>query len=225
MAEVINWRNRRFYTSILEDMFRMRYRVVVTEWGWKIPDAQDDRDVDQFDTDSTVYFVELDAARRRILACARLNPTTQPHMMTGLFADACDLQVIPQSPTCWECSRFVVDRNAFRDRDEERETRRRVGVGITEYCLSQGISQLSWFTHQAFYNEALKIWDTVPLGRPKYYPDDNAVYIPAVSEIDAQSLARQRRRLVDHSAEVTFELSPLTPALPIDPNNNGLMQC
>jgi acyl-homoserine lactone synthase len=209
MADIITPANRAYYADLLDDMHRMRYRVVVKEWGWDIPGIAQGYDKDDFDGPDTVYIVETDPDRRRVLACARLNPTEAPHMMTELFSGVCDLQDIPRGANVWECSRFVVDRRAFTDRNLETQTRRRLGVGITEFCLSAGIDRLSWFTHQAFYNLILIVWETSPLGLPKTW-SDGQVYIPAVSTIDRDALARQRARLEQADQAVTFTYLPIS---------------
>ncbi|MEM6625109.1 MAG: acyl-homoserine-lactone synthase [Pseudomonadota bacterium] len=111
MIEIVTPGNRRCYAPLIEDMYRMRYDVVVKKWGWRVPGATPGRDKDQFDTDETVYILHLDEGRRKVLGCCRLNPTTGPTMLSDLFEDACDLQAVPRDRTIWEASRFVVSRD------------------------------------------------------------------------------------------------------------------
>jgi acyl-homoserine lactone synthase len=210
VVEVVTAANRSMYRDLLDDMHAMRYRVVVEKWGWKLPDVTPGYDKDAFDTDDTVYLLETDPARTHVWGCARLNPTTKPHLMSEVFADACDLTDVPVSDTIWECSRFVIDRAALPTPEDDAHTRQSVGIGITEFCLSSGITHLSWLTNQAFYNLALSVWDTRPLGLPKHYPDDDAIYIPALSVIDEKALARQRARLLKRRDDVTFVHMPLS---------------
>jgi N-acyl-L-homoserine lactone synthetase len=210
MVDLITPDNRHMYPDLLEDMFAMRYRVVVTKWGWNIPGLVGTYDKDQFDTDDSVYLIETDTLRTRVTGCVRLNPTTKPHMMSELFAPYCDLSAPLTGPNIWECSRYVVDRDALESRDMDLPTRRRLSIGVTEFCLSQGISQLCWYTNQAVYNLILRIWETTPLGLPATYGNTEDVYIPALSKIDEAALARQLAWLDDNAPPVTYAYVPVS---------------
>jgi acyl-homoserine lactone synthase len=210
MVEIVTFANRAFYADLLEDMYAMRYRVAVDKWGWKIPDIQVGYDKDQFDTENTVYLIEPDAERRHVIGCARLNPTTAPHLMSEVFADACDLSGLAIGEDIWECSRFITDRAALARSELDIHTRQSVAIGITEFCLQSGIKKLTWLTNQAFYNKAISVWDTRPLGLPRYYPDDDATYIAAVSDIDEKALKRQRDRLKNVRDHITYAYMPVS---------------
>lgn len=210
MVDLITPDNRHIYRDLLNDMFEMRYRVVVEKWGWQIPGIRSGYDKDQFDTDQTVYLIETDPMRTRVTGCVRLNPTTGPHMMSELFGDYCDLSPAVSGANIWECSRYVVDRNALASRDLDLPTRRRLSIGVTEFCLSQGISQLCWYTNQAVYNLILRIWETTPLGLPAAYGDTEEVYIPALSKIDEAALAKQLAWLDDVAEPVTYAYVPVS---------------
>jgi N-acyl-L-homoserine lactone synthetase len=209
MVDLITPDNRHMYRDLLDDMFEMRYRVVVQKWGWDIPGIRSGYDKDQFDGDQTVYLIETNPARSRVTGCVRLNPTTCTHMMSDLFAPYCDLVAPSQGPHIWECSRYVVDRDALESRDQDLPTRRRLSIGVTEFCLSEGISQLCWYTNQAVYNLILRIWETTPLGLPAAYGNTEDIYIPALSTINEAALGRQMAWLDDHEAPVTYAYVPV----------------
>ena len=82
------------HQDLLDAMYRMRYRVVVGEWGWDIPGIQPGYDKDQFDTDATVYVI-VRTSDGDVVGTSRLNPTTRPHMLSDLFADYCNLKPYP----------------------------------------------------------------------------------------------------------------------------------
>jgi N-acyl-L-homoserine lactone synthetase len=212
MVDVVTFANRHIYSDLLDDMFRMRHRIVVEKWGWKIPNCQPGYDKDQFDTDETVYLIETDELRQRVVGCVRLNPTNGPHMMSELFAQHCNLKPVLRGPNVWECSRYVIDRYALKSRDLDLPTRRRLSIAVTEFCLSAGIDQLSWFTSQTMYNLILRIWDTRPLGLPQYFEDDDEVYIPAACTVDAAALVRQLSWFEDKAPPVTYAYLPLSAA-------------
>ncbi|MFN3313122.1 MAG: acyl-homoserine-lactone synthase [Hyphomonas sp.] len=189
MFTIILPEQRRAQAALIGEMHRLRYRIVVEQWGWDIPGVRPGYDKDQFDTGDTVYVVVAGEAGR-VLASARLNPTTRPHMMSELFAAYCDLQPYPVGADVWECSRFVIDTEGAADRLEAFRLRAWLGIGITTWCLDQGIGRLSWLTHQKFYNHVSGLFRTEPLGLPQCEGDDWA-WIAAVSEVDLPALDRQ----------------------------------
>ncbi|KJS25289.1 MAG: hypothetical protein VR75_11655 [Hyphomonadaceae bacterium BRH_c29] len=206
MFKIITAGNREAYRDVLDEMFRMRYRIVVDEWGWDIPGIQKGYDKDQFDTDETIYVVVL-ADNGEVVASSRMNPTTGPHMLSELFADYCDLQPYPVAGDVWECSRFVTDRSLMSDPVEDFRIRCRLGLGLTVFCLDNGITRLSWLTHQKFYNLVQRVWKTEPLGLPKR-EGDNWAWIPAVSQIDKETLDLQMDRYRDAEAIVAQYMAP-----------------
>lgn len=195
----------------IQAMHEMRYRVVVGEWGWDIPGVIVGHEADQFDTGETVYVI-VQNENDEVVASARMNPTTKPHMLSELFADCCDLQRWPVGPDVWECSRFVTERSKFRDPLEDFRVRCRLGLGMTVHCIDQGITRLSWLTHQKFYNLVLKVWKTEPLGLPRRDAGDWA-WIPAVSWIDEAALDRQLDRFRNAEAIVAAYTAPKLGAL------------
>jgi N-acyl-L-homoserine lactone synthetase len=210
MVDLITPDNRHLYRDLLQDMFAMRYRVVVEKWGWNIPGLTGRLDKDEFDTDQSVYLIETNPARTRVTGCVRLNPTVAPHMMSALFTPYCNLGTPPTGKAVWECSRYVVDRGALASRDDDLPTRRRLSIGVTEFCLSEGISSLVWYTNQAVYNLILRIWETTPLGLPAAYGDTDDIYIPAISKIDDAALTRQLAWLEDKAPPVTYAYVPVS---------------
>jgi len=180
------------HRDLLDAMHRMRYRIVVGEWGWDIPGIQPGYDKDQFDTDETVYVI-VRTPEGEVVGTSRLNPTMRPHMLSDLFADYCNLQPYPVGKDVWECSRFVTDRSLITDPVDDFRVRCRIGLGLTAYCLDNRITRLSWLTHQKFFNLVQRVWHTEPLGLPRRNGDDWA-WIPAVSRIDEETFDRQLDR-------------------------------
>ncbi|MEH6487989.1 acyl-homoserine-lactone synthase [Hyphomonas oceanitis] len=206
MFTIITPEKRAGHTDELDQMYRMRYRIVVGEWKWDIPGIDFGYDKDQFDTDETVYVIVQNEAGD-IVATSRLNPTMRPHMMSELFSDYCNLQPYPVGADVWECSRFVTDRSMLADPVEDFQVRCRLGLGLIVFCLDHGITRLSWLTHQKFYNLVQKVWVTEPLGLPRR-EGDNWAWIPAVSTIDRATLDRQLDRLRNAEAIVADYMAP-----------------
>src|SRR6201995_2103463 len=82
-VHVIRRDNKHLYQHILEDYFRLRHQIYVVERKWSALDRPDKREIDQFDTDETVYLLGLEG--RSIIAGMRLVPTTAPTLLSELF--------------------------------------------------------------------------------------------------------------------------------------------
>lgn len=176
----------------LEEMHRLRYRVAVEQWGWKIPGVEKGYDKDAFDTDDTLYFLAYAEGGERLVGCGRLNPTMKPHLLSEVFADLCDLQGVPRDPAIYEFSRYIVDHQAL-SKEAQFAIRGRITAAINRYCLEAGVTALTWLAYQQMYARALNVWDTKPLGLPRYFPEDGATYIAAISQMTEAGLARMAR--------------------------------
>ncbi|HXI86913.1 MAG TPA: acyl-homoserine-lactone synthase, partial [Parvularculaceae bacterium] len=153
MISIITPRNRHLYARELDAMFELRHRVVIREWGWRIPGATDGRESDAFDGDDTVYIVAFGADHRKVVGCARLNPTTGPHLFSELFADYCGLQGVRRGERIFELSRFLVDPSLSR-----RDYGRVMGsmeFAVNTFCLASHITHLTWLSHGAIYQHSL----------------------------------------------------------------------
>lgn len=106
-VKVIDSAARLIFSSQLVQMHHDRKRVFVDQLGWKLCAPGSWLEIDQFDTDYTVYLVVCSADDDRHLASVRLNPTTRPHMLDTIFADLCDGGPIT-GPAVWESSRFTI---------------------------------------------------------------------------------------------------------------------
>jgi len=60
MVELITKYNRHNYESQLEQMFRLRYKIFVEQLGWDLPHAKDGLEIDEFDTEDTIYLIAGD---------------------------------------------------------------------------------------------------------------------------------------------------------------------
>lgn len=213
MVDVISKENSHLYTDILDDMFRMRYRVAVEEWGWRIPGIQPGCDKDDFDTDETIYFVSLNTAETRVVACARINPTISPHLLSEVFPHHCEDNRVPSSPDIWELTRYIVDHKSL-SKEEAHAVRGRISSALNLFCLQSGIRQLSVLTYMSSYARSLKYWPTEPLGLPVYYKQDDASYIAALCGMTAEGLQNLRAGFGLSPGEPHLQTRADPPALP-----------
>lgn len=208
MIEIVLPEVREHYADQLDQMFRLRFETCIQKWGWKVPGATDDKDIDEFDNEEAVYMLLLSDDRRTVLGCCRFNPTTSPYMISKLWPETCDLQPAPSDSTIWEASRFVV-RGGLGSKSDYLELMWRLSTGMCEFCVSAGIEQIVWYTDPPFYHTIASVMDTEPLGRPQHNKEDNKTYIPGISKPDKAGIQRSRQNLRDPLMNLTFALTPL----------------
>lgn len=180
MFRVIGPRARRRSRQQLDRMFALRAAIV----GAARPDvyAGSEPGRDRFDTEETVYV--LAGTRGALQGCVRLNPTTSPHMLRALLASQCDM---PAGPGIWECSRLVIDTASISDPLDQFELRCRLCLGITAWCLDEGVGQILWLTREDSFRRLSEVFRTHALCQPVALTEGDS-WIPAVSGIDLQAL-------------------------------------
>ena len=206
MVTIVTSANRHLHEVDLRDMHRLRYHVAVNELGWTLPDGGDGVDIDRYDRDDTIYFLHR-ASNGELIATARLNPTTRPHLMTDIFPDLCSFDGVPMAEDIYEYSRFLVKRRGV-SRRENLRGQACISLAIVEYCLAADIRQVSWVSYKRSYPLALRMWVTRPLGLPQYFEEDDADYIAAISDMNSASLQKTRdlARIYEPVGHITVEL-------------------
>src|SRR5689334_11287834 len=101
MIYIVDRTNRAAYQAQLEEMYRIRHDIYVGRRGWKALQKPDGRDIDQFDTEDTVYLLGLDFMGR-VVSGLRLNPTTGPHLINTVFPHAVTKGEIPVGDDIYE---------------------------------------------------------------------------------------------------------------------------
>src|SRR5262245_40806072 len=91
----------------LDSMHEFRREVFVERMGWSLPQLGG-TERDEYDTDEAVYLIAYDDAER-IVACARLLPTTGAYMLPELFPQLLGTTPAPRHSSVWELSRFAAD--------------------------------------------------------------------------------------------------------------------
>ena len=162
-VHVIRRDNRHLYLDILEDYFRLRHQIYVVERKWSVLDRPDKREIDQFDTDETVYLLGLEG--RAIIAGMRLVPTTGPTLLSELFPKL-SLDGPVRRPDVYELSRIFVVRNR---RGEHAGPRAEavIQAAAMEYGLSVGLSAFTIVLESWWLPRLLdQGWVARPLGLP-----------------------------------------------------------
>ncbi|SHN71757.1 acyl-homoserine-lactone synthase [Bradyrhizobium erythrophlei] len=162
-VHVIRRDNRHLYSDILDDYFRLRHQIYVVERKWSVLDRPDKRDIDQFDTDETVYLLGLEG--HSIIAGMRLVPTTAPTLLSELFPKL-SLDGPVRRPDVYELSRIFVVRNR---RGEHAGPRAEavIQAAAMEYGLSVGLSAFTIVLESWWLPRLLdQGWVARPLGLP-----------------------------------------------------------
>jgi acyl homoserine lactone synthase len=102
-----------FAASLVSAMHEFRRTIFVHRLGWSLP-MNNGTERDDYDHSEAVYVMSFDGDDR-IVASARLLPTTRPYMLSDLFPELLAGAAAPCDPTIWELSRFAVDLKAARD--------------------------------------------------------------------------------------------------------------
>lgn len=146
---------------LLDTMFIDRKRLFVDLFGWDVPVVDGRFEIDQFDTDDTVYIICADAAGTHE-ASLRLMPTTRPHMLKELFAHLCPGGV-PTGQTTWESTRLCLPQRHGAER--RRELRNLLISAMVDFAIARGIERLTGVLPDAFRKEVLAMgWAAEPLG-------------------------------------------------------------
>jgi acyl-homoserine lactone synthase len=82
-VHVVRNDNLPLYHDEMEQCFRGRYQVCVRERGGTELERPDGRETDQFDTANAVHLLAID--NRRVIGGIRLNPTTEPTLLSEVF--------------------------------------------------------------------------------------------------------------------------------------------
>jgi acyl-homoserine lactone synthase len=160
---VVGNANRYLYENELDQYFRARHQVYVKERGWKELDRPDGREIDQFDTTTTIYLIALENGR--VFGGHRLIPTVGPTMMGDVFPQLAMRGLVCRADA-YELSRiFVVSER----RGEQREPRVEsiILAGTMEFALTQGISQFTIVMETWWIPRLRELgWNVRPLGAP-----------------------------------------------------------
>lgn len=177
MIHVITKANRAPYERQLEAMFRLRHEIYVESRGWEALRRPDGREIDDYDTDETVYFLRLND-RGDILGGLRLAPTDRPHLLQDVFPHLCTGD-IPCGPDIYEFTRYFVTPGY---ESAKVEITGQLLSAMFEFAMTRGLTAISLTCDTFFLSRILELgWEVRHLGLPRAYREGTAmaVLIPA----------------------------------------------
>ena len=173
---------------ILEEAFRLRYRVCIEERKWSLPVRDDQLDVDQFDGPHAVYLIAVESGT--LVGHVRLLPTTRPHLLSTVHRHICEIDY-PRGPHVWEWTRYCIDRShrggaAFGRVSSE------IMTGAVEWGLTHGVHDAVlefdpvWITRFGQLG-----FDVRPLGLPVDFDGETTIAVHL--RYDHRALERLRK--------------------------------
>lgn len=163
--KLVDHRTRFDCSRELIEMHHDRKRVFVDRLGWNLPTAGSWLEIDQFDTEYTVYLIACDENQRH-LGSVRLNPTVRPHMLDTLFVDLCEEGPVI-APDVWESSRFTIAPVGLRGTEVMRLSQY-LALAHVEFALMNGISKYTMIGEVHRVATVISMgWNVRPLCLPK----------------------------------------------------------
>lgn len=193
MIYAIDSLNQSAYSTLLDDMFRLRKRVFHDRLCWDVQ-ITDGRETDLFDGLDPAHVISVDDDGN-VVGCMRLLQTTGPHMLADVFSSLLDGEPPLRSSTVWEATRFCVDTQRLsggRGRNSISYVTSEVMIGAFEFAMSAGV-QDAVAVIDPVMNRVMQRSGNAPygyLGSPK--PMGKVVALAALMDCSAERVANIR---------------------------------
>lgn len=176
MISAVTYENRQHFKVLLDEMHVARHKLYVEGRKWRELAQADGREIDQFDRESTVYFLSL-GQNRNLQGGLRIVPTTEPHMLDSLFPELCAGGDVPRGPDIWEMSRVFVNHTDAHD-EEGLIIKGKLMCAMIEFAQMNGIKKITGVADSYFLPRLLQIGARIkPLGLPKPYESGEMIAI------------------------------------------------
>ncbi len=215
MIEVVTSRNALLYKDALHDMFHLRHRIFVERMGWEALRKSDRLERDQFDTDDAIYLL-LTEDDGKVIGTHRMLPTTKPHLFSDVFPNLCAVKGVQRGEKILELTRTCVDEEVL-DRPTMEKARKRIMVGLFEFCLRAGYEKFTLLTPTDLLFRYLLIGlDIKPLGMP--VDMDGNKQVAVIVKVDQQALDVMRMALGVPETQVHYVGAPQGDRLVLAPD-------
>ncbi len=115
MVIVLTGSERRKNPDYFDQHFRLRHEVFVRRRGWALP-CTNGREIDQYDTDEAVYFLDLNEDNV-VRGSIRIAPSVTCSLLADYFPHLVETGGPLRSPDIYECTRYIVMPDRHRDPD------------------------------------------------------------------------------------------------------------
>jgi len=171
MIHLINAANRHLYTAVLDQMHRARTDHFVGERGWTNLAVESGQELDEYDTDETLYLVGFDE-KGGIAVSARLIPADRGCVLSDHFAHLVE-EGPASGPGVFELSRYFAS-PALRGR-QHFPVKASMNLAVIEALVERGASRLVGFTDLHLLGTLrYSGWRVRPIGLPAAYDEGTA---------------------------------------------------
>lgn len=196
MIHAVTVANQHLYAGQLDQMFRMRHEYYVLGHGWDAVTGQDGRETDEFDDESAVYLLAVDAFGD-VAASLRLNPCAGPTLLKKLQGEYCPGAEAASDPAAWDLSRWIARPEDRRGNGTRWKTnfQRELMIGLLEFCERRGITRLTMLAELRLAERIQAYgWPVRYLGEPRAYEGGKGVAVAAEIEtgLHVMILSRQK---------------------------------
>jgi N-acyl-L-homoserine lactone synthetase len=147
--------------ELARNMFRDRKRVFADLLKWDVSIADNQFEIDQFDTSSATYIVATDESNCH-RGSARLLPTTTDHILGTIFPNLCS-GLVPRAPDCYEITRFCLSPSLTAR--ERVVARKQLVTALAEYGLKMGIATYTGVAEKFWFDQIADFgWRCVNIG-------------------------------------------------------------
>ncbi|MCE1235424.1 MAG: GNAT family N-acetyltransferase [Hyphomicrobiales bacterium] len=183
----------------LEQVWRLRHRVFVEEKGWSDLARADGREIDQFDHDEAVHLCVMRGAR--VVAYARMLPTTRAHLLSDVLPELCRFRDVPRGADTMEWTRHCVDPDHRGATFAMGEAERELVLGIVEWASANAIDHLTAEGHPVWVSRLLRLgFGVEPLCLPTPIAGEMAIGLHIT--VSEGTLAKTRRLLAPERIEL-----------------------
>lgn len=188
MIHIVTPANEITYRDEMEQAWRLRHDIFVTEKGWTDLAKPDRREIDQFDTPHAIHFLAIED--RRVIGYSRLLPTTRPHLLSDVMPQLCEGE-LPRGSDCWEWTRQAVARSHRARGKAVNPVSLALLTGIVEWGMRHGVTRLVLQMPTLYLLHVVQLhFRARPLGLPHSISGEDI--IAATAEFDERTLARLR---------------------------------
>ncbi|MEM7398418.1 MAG: acyl-homoserine-lactone synthase [Pseudomonadota bacterium] len=139
MVEVIEGKDKERHADLFEKLFRARYETFVVNRCWSLP-ARNGLEIDQYDTENAVYFVDIDEMGH-LQGAVRLTPTTVASLTADYYPHLSDGGTALRDPFVYEGTRYIASPRV-KSPENNRVVKARILGAMTEWAWSFGIRHI-----------------------------------------------------------------------------------
>lgn len=167
MVQVIEGKDRPLHTDLFEKLFRARYETFVVNRCWSLP-ARNGLEIDQYDTDQAVYFIDIDETGH-LQGAVRLTPTLSASLTADYYPHLSDGGTALRDPFVYEGTRYIATPREKTPKNN-RIVKARILGAMTEWAWAFGVRHVQTVIDAALLRSFQKVnSQTIALGAAHPY--------------------------------------------------------